>query len=178
MATQPWPPSTSSSPFPPSPPPSPPPTSASRRQLVEALPLARSSGCTCCCFRRCCHPRASQFHSHRYCSHIRQAVEPFSSIYFNAYSSCGSQRLRAACEQWHSITLAAAHRASCCDGPVGGSFASGFFLLEFIVENRCDRERSNRIARVRSCLCRSADNPHACTCVSVFCCRSQEPQGR
>jgi hypothetical protein len=61
-----------------------------------------------------------------------------SSIFFNAYSSCGSQRLRAACEQWHSIALAAAHRASCCDGPVGGSFASGFVLLEFIVENRCD----------------------------------------
>jgi hypothetical protein len=34
------------------------------------------------------------------------------------------------------------------------------------------------IARVCGCLCRSADNPHVCACVSVFCCRSQEPQGR
>ena len=101
------------------------------------------------------------------------------STFFNAYSSCGSQRLRAACEQWHSIALAAAHRASCCDGPVGGSFASGFFLLEFIVEIRCDREHSNHtIACVRGCLCRSADNPHACACVTVLCCQSQEPQGR
>ena len=103
-----------------------------------------------------------------------------SSIFLNAYSSRDLQRLRAACEQWHSITLAAAHRASCCDGPVGGSFASGFFLLEFIVETRCDREHSNHTHRLCACgcLCRSADNPHACACVSVFCCRSQEPQGR
>jgi hypothetical protein len=40
--------------------------------------------------------------------------------------------------------LAAAHRASCCGGPVGGSFASGFYLLKSIVEKGCDRERSNR----------------------------------
>ena len=47
----------------------------------------------------------------------------------------GSQQLRAGCEQRHSIAPAAAHRASYCGGPVGGSFASGFFLLQSIVES-------------------------------------------
>ena len=93
-------------------------------------------------------------------------------------NKCGSQRLRAACEQWHSITLAAAHRASCCDGPVGGSFASGFFLLEFIVENRCDRERSNHTpSPAAACAGAPTTRVRVLVCL-CFAAGPQEPQGR
>jgi hypothetical protein len=142
MATRPWPPSTLSRHCRPRP------AALAAAQLSVAAarvgrgaPLARGSGCECCCFRRADFlvlpnsiSTAAALIAVRLWFHLLD-------IFVNAFGS-----LLTAAESggmWHSITLAAAHLASCCGGPVGGSFASGFLLLEFTVEKRCDRERSN-----------------------------------